>query len=64
MSLVSYYSLDRKPGNIKFIKRDAKIAAKQLGYVTKFPDILDDIDNAKTEMEITYILATARERFY
>ena len=62
MSYVSYFALE-KNRSLKESKRDAKIAAKELGYLTRFPDIWAKIDKANNETEISYILATAREKF-
>lgn len=43
------------------IKRWAKRDARQLGYLHIMPDILERIDNARTENEVYRVLTTARE---
>jgi len=49
------------PGaELREYKMRARRAAKELGYVYDDPDILDKINAAKTEIEVTRIMRKAR----
>lgn len=49
------------PGaELREYKMRARRAAKELGYVYDDPDILDKINDAKTELEVTRIMRKAR----
>lgn len=47
---------------LKTIKRRSCAIAKQLGYLRNDPQVIDRINAAATETEITRALITARER--
>lgn len=50
-----------KDSNLRYRKREAKKAAKDLKYPQ---DILDMIDNARTFSEVDKAMATGRHRYY
>ena len=50
---------EREKAELKTYRREAKVAADELGYGDS---VISDIDKAKTKAEITRIMKTARER--
>ena len=63
MSFVTKFSLDRSV-SVEEEKRDAISAAEELGYITKFPEIVDRIKKAKSSNEISLIMRTYRKRYF
>ena len=45
-------------------KKDAIKAAREIGYTSKFPQIVKEIKEAKTSTEVMRIMATYRKKFF
>jgi len=48
---------------LKEYRRNAKTVAKDFGYDEVMPDVIKRINQAKTESEISRILATCRKKW-
>ena len=74
--MLGYHDIQRRPAKegsyyvpnpeteLAFEKRYAKRAAIDLTYAETFPEIIEKIDNAKSVIEVSRIMATYRKKFF
>lgn len=57
---LSKRSKEEQEGALRQAKKDSVIAARELGYVSLFPSVIEEIRNAKSLNEISSILCSCR----
>ena len=59
-----YHYVPNPETELAFEKNYARKAAIELTYADIFPEIIDKIDNAKSAIEVSRIMATYRKKFF